>query len=69
MKGLLQLWLLAIVFALGMGEAFGQSVWTKDARNPVLSGGASGTWNRFTTRQIWQCASPAARPERELGWP
>ena len=45
MKNLLKVCLLAIVLALGVGEAFGQFTWTKDARNPVLSGGASGAWN------------------------
>jgi predicted GH43/DUF377 family glycosyl hydrolase len=45
MKILSKVLLLAIVLALGIGEAFGQFVWTHDARNPILSGGAPGTWN------------------------
>lgn len=69
MKTLLKVFVLAIVLALGMGEAFGQIVWTKDARNPVLSGGAIGAWNRnvawpcvlFNTDsaryEMWFCAS------------
>lgn len=44
MKNLLKLWLLATVFAVGVGEAFGQFTWTKDARNPVFSG-VNGTWS------------------------
>ncbi len=45
MKNLFKGCLLAMALALGMGEAFGQFAWTKDARNPVLSGGTSGAWN------------------------
>jgi hypothetical protein len=45
MKNLVKLSLLAIVISLGTGEAFGQFPWLKDARNPILSGGAVGTWN------------------------
>jgi hypothetical protein len=39
MKNLLNLWSLAIVLALWAVQTAGQYVWTKDARNPVLSGG------------------------------
>jgi len=45
MKTLLKVCLLAIVLALGIGEALGQYMWTQDARNPILSGGAAATWN------------------------
>jgi beta-1,2-mannobiose phosphorylase / 1,2-beta-oligomannan phosphorylase len=44
MKNLFKVWSLAIVLALGVGEAFGQFTWTKDARNPVFSG-VNGTWS------------------------
>ena len=47
MKNLLKALLPAIVLALGAGEAFGQLAWTRDTRNPVLSGGASGAWNYY----------------------
>jgi beta-1,2-mannobiose phosphorylase / 1,2-beta-oligomannan phosphorylase len=50
MKNLLKVLVLAIVLALGIGEAFGQFVWTQDARNPILSGGAPGAWNRNVMR-------------------
>ncbi len=37
--------LVAILF-FGNGSAFGQFTITKDSRNPVLSGGSEGTWNK-----------------------
>jgi len=46
MRNLNTLWTLTMVLALGAGQAAGQFLWTKDARSPILSGGASGTWNR-----------------------
>jgi predicted GH43/DUF377 family glycosyl hydrolase len=46
MKNLLTLCFLMAVLMLGAGQADGQFVWTKDVRNPILSGGASGAWNR-----------------------
>ena len=46
MKSLTTLWMLVIVLAVGAGQASGQYPWTKDTRNPVLSGGAIGSWNR-----------------------
>ena len=75
MKNLFKVWFLAIVLALGMGEAFGQFSWTKDARNPILSGGAIGTWNRnvlapcvlFNTDssryEMWFSASSGTTPD------
>jgi hypothetical protein len=45
MKNLLKIWSVVIVLTLGAGQAAGQFVWTKDARNPILSGGATGAWN------------------------
>ncbi len=45
-KNLGTLWTLVILLALGAGESAGQYAWRKDARNPVLSGGAVGAWNR-----------------------
>lgn len=44
MKNLNRLWIIAIVLALWVGQAAGQYTWTKDARNPVLSG-VNGTWS------------------------
>ena len=48
MKNLLNACLLVTLSAIGVGEAFGQFFfpWTKDAHNPVLTGGAFGAWNR-----------------------
>ena len=46
MKNLLKVCLLVTLSAIGIGKTFGQFVWTKDAHNPVLSGGAAGAWNR-----------------------
>jgi predicted GH43/DUF377 family glycosyl hydrolase len=47
MKNLTRLWWLAIVLAVGAGQAAGQNIppWTKDARNPVFSG-VNGTWSK-----------------------
>ncbi len=45
MKNLFKVWLLSIVLSFGIVDASGQFTWTKDARNPVLSGGTSGAWN------------------------
>lgn len=45
MKNFTVLWLLTIVLAVGAGQAVGQYTWTRDARNPVLSGGAGNVWN------------------------
>ncbi|UCH10820.1 MAG: T9SS type A sorting domain-containing protein [Fidelibacterota bacterium] len=38
--------LLAAVLLLVPSRTDGQIQWTKDARNPIMSGGAYGTWNR-----------------------
>lgn len=46
MKQLLLVSLLALALAVVHGQAVGQYIWTKDAGNPVLSGGVAGTWNR-----------------------
>jgi predicted GH43/DUF377 family glycosyl hydrolase len=37
--------LLIIILVLGVDQALSQFVWTKDARNPVMSGGGAGSWN------------------------
>ncbi len=37
--------LLVMVLVFGNSVTFGQFVWTKDAQNPVLSGGGAGTWD------------------------
>jgi hypothetical protein len=39
------LWLGVASFVVGLGQTVGQSMWTKDALNPVLSGGGNGTWD------------------------
>ncbi len=44
MKNLIKVWLLSIILTVGIGEAFGQFTWTKDARNPVFLG-VNGTWS------------------------
>ena len=38
-------WIVAFV-ALVTGTALGQSVWVKDAHNPIMSGGPPGSWYR-----------------------
>lgn len=38
--------LTVLIFVLTFTFSFGQINWTKDPNNPVMSGGASGTWNR-----------------------
>ena len=38
--------LMILFIAATFTTSFAQLPWTKDANNPVLSGGASGTWNR-----------------------
>jgi predicted GH43/DUF377 family glycosyl hydrolase len=77
MKNLLKVCLLAIVLVLGIDEAFGQFVWTKDVRNPVFSG-ASGTWsanvfspcvlfNPDSSRyEMWFSATPG--PQSDPTW-
>jgi predicted GH43/DUF377 family glycosyl hydrolase len=77
MKNLTRLCLLAIVFALGTGEAFGQFTWKKDARNPVFSG-VNGTWsanvfspcalfNPDSARyEMWFSATPG--PQSDPSW-
>ena len=52
MKNLFKVCLLAFVLALGVGEAFGQFVWTKYAGNPVMQSGQSGSWD---SRDIFPC--------------
>ena len=42
------LMLLAIAFSLGAGQSAGQFRWTKDVRNPILSGGGTGAWDTDT---------------------
>ena len=77
MKNLVKVCLLAFVLALGIGEALGQFVWTKDARNPVFSG-VNGTWstgvfdvcvlfNTDSSRyEMWFDACPG--PNSDPGW-
>jgi predicted GH43/DUF377 family glycosyl hydrolase len=46
-KNALILFLLAAILVLSERQVFGQLLpWTKDANNPILTGGAEGTWNR-----------------------
>ncbi len=52
MKNLFKVWLLAFVLALGIGEAFGQYVWTKYAGNPVMLSGQGNSWD---SRDIFPC--------------
>jgi hypothetical protein len=49
-KNNLLLLLLVAILILSDKQVFGQIPWTKDPNNPVLSGGASGSWNRHV---IW----------------
>jgi hypothetical protein len=37
--------LLAAVMVCSSGELLGQSVWTKDTRNPIFLGGGAGSWD------------------------
>ena len=50
MKNVSKVWVLAIALAFGAAQAFSQFSWTKDPRNPVFSGGASGTWNFYVAQ-------------------
>ena len=52
MKNLFEVCLLAIVLALGIGEAFGQYVWTKYSGNPVMQSGQPGSWD---SQDIYPC--------------
>jgi predicted GH43/DUF377 family glycosyl hydrolase len=45
-KNALIIFLVAAIIVLSDRQLYGQLPWTKDANNPILSGGASGTWNR-----------------------
>jgi predicted GH43/DUF377 family glycosyl hydrolase len=63
MKNLMIQGLLILTIMLGAGEAFGQFVWMKDARNPVLSGGAAGEWNRHVSVPSVLYNSDSARYE------
>ena len=77
MKNLVKVCLLAFVLVLGIGEALGQFVWTKDARDPVFTG-VSGTWsaNVFTPcvlfnpdsarYEMWFNATPG--PQSDPSW-
>jgi predicted GH43/DUF377 family glycosyl hydrolase len=67
MKNLLTILLLIIVLAMVTGQATGQVVWTKDARNPVLSGGAAGTWNRHIFMPCVLYNSDSSRYEMWFG--
>ena len=46
MKNLATFLTIAVVLALVAQQALGQFVWTKNAQNPMFSGGAVGSWNR-----------------------
>jgi predicted GH43/DUF377 family glycosyl hydrolase len=46
MKKTLCYFLLLALLAINDNQAFGQYVWTKDARNPILSGSGNETWNK-----------------------
>jgi beta-1,2-mannobiose phosphorylase / 1,2-beta-oligomannan phosphorylase len=62
MKNLFNLWLLATVLTVGLGEAVGQYGWTKDARNPVFSG-VTGTWSTHVFSPCVLFNSDSARYE------
>jgi len=59
--------LLVASAVLGSRDAFGQIVWTKDAHNPVLSGGASGAWNQHVFNPCVLYNSDSARYEMWFG--
>jgi predicted GH43/DUF377 family glycosyl hydrolase len=75
MKKLVVVSSLAVVLAIGAEQAAGQFMWIKDARNPVVSGGAAGTWNRCmdqpcvlfnpdsTRYELWYAASYGQTPD------
>jgi len=47
MKHLAMIFLLIFVFLIStFSTSFAQLPWTKDASNPIMSGGAAGAWNR-----------------------
>ena len=62
--------LIVAVMVLGNCDAFGQFIWTKDSRNPILSGAGAGAWdndlnvpfvifNSDSVRyEMWYTASP-----------
>jgi len=52
MKNPFKVCLLALVLALGIGEAFGQEVWTKYTGNPVMQSGQPGSWD---DQDIYPC--------------
>jgi predicted GH43/DUF377 family glycosyl hydrolase len=69
-KNTLTLLLLLVILVLCESQVYAQGPWTKDANNPVLSGGgASGAWNRHvfcphvlynpdsTRYEMWFCAT------------
>ncbi len=80
MRSLFKASVLAIFF-LGsiFSTSYAQLPWTKDANNPIITGGGSGTWNRLAMTpnvlynsdslryEMWYSASagyPAAKPYR-----
>jgi len=63
MTNLHKVCLLAMVLALGISEASGQFVWIKDVHNPVLTGGAAGTWNYHVDQPCVLFNSDSARYE------
>jgi predicted GH43/DUF377 family glycosyl hydrolase len=67
MKNLLALLFFVIVLTLGAGKVHGQFVWTKDVRNPILTGGAAGTWNRHVATPSVLYNTDSARYEMWFG--
>jgi predicted GH43/DUF377 family glycosyl hydrolase len=63
MKHLLTTLLLATILLLGYEQAAGQFVWTKDVHNPVVTGGAAGTWNYHVDQPCVLFNSDSARYE------
>ncbi len=59
--------LLVVLAVFGNYDVFGQTVWTKDARNPVLSGGAIGAWNHNVFNPCVLYNSDSARYEMWFG--
>ena len=60
---ILELLMTALAVALTRGIAWSQYDWTKDARNPVLSGGASGTWDYHVAQPCVLYNSDSSRYE------
>jgi beta-1,2-mannobiose phosphorylase / 1,2-beta-oligomannan phosphorylase len=80
-NGMSILLVLVAIATLCPGVAYGQTVWVKDARNPIITGGAPGSWNRNVagpcvlynteteTYQMWFTAwASASTPVYRIGY-